>query len=282
MTTKALVYALLVCVVVLAVVPLLWGLSTALKPKDEVVTYPPRWIPSPSTLRNFSVVLRETSMPRYFANSLLIGLCSVVLTLGIAAHAGYALARFWFPGKNVLAFGILATAMIPGISILVPLYALASKVKLYDGYSILVIVCTAWQVPTVMWMLKGFFETVPRELDESALIDGCTRWTAFYRVILPLARPGLAAAALLTFVFVWNDFLIAFTLTVSNSRRVVAVGLYQYISQYGIEWGELMAAVMLALLPWSQHLRRSHISPARQSSSPVRAGLGLPLGERPA
>jgi ABC-type glycerol-3-phosphate transport system permease component len=249
MTTKAPIYLLLLCVVALAVVPLLWGLSTALKPKGEVVTYPPRWIPRPPTLRNFSVVLRETSMPRYFVNSLLIGLCSVVLTLGVGAHAGYALARFRFPGKHALAFGILATAMIPGISILVPLYALASKVKLYDGYSILVIVCTAWQVPTVMWMLKGFLETVPRELDESALIDGCTRWSAFYRVILPLARPGLAAAALLTFVFVWNDFLIAFTLTVSNSRRVVAVGLYQYISQYGIEWGELMAAVTLALLP---------------------------------
>ena len=87
----------------------------------------------------------------------------------VAAHAGYALARFTFPGKQVLAFGILATAMIPGISVLVPLYALASKVKLYDGYSILVIVCTAWQVPTTMWLLKGFFEAVPRELDESAL-----------------------------------------------------------------------------------------------------------------
>jgi ABC-type glycerol-3-phosphate transport system permease component len=246
---KVFVYALLICIAVVAVVPVLWGLTTALKPKNEVITYPPEWVPTHPTLRNFGVVLRETSMPRYFANSLFIGLGTVLLTLAVAAHAGYALARFRFPGKSVLAFGILATAMIPGISILVPLYALASKVKLYDGYSILILVCTAWQVPTVMWLLKGFFETVPRELDESALIDGCTRWSAFYRVILPLARPGMAAAALLAFVFVWNDFLIAFTLTVSDSRRVIAVGLYQYISQYGIEWGELMAAVILALLP---------------------------------
>jgi ABC-type glycerol-3-phosphate transport system permease component len=249
MSGKLLVYVLVVCVAALAVVPVLWGVSTALKPKGEVVTYPPSWIPEHPTLGNFRVVLRESSMPRYFANSLLLGLGTVLLTLGIAAHAGYALARFRFPGKQVLAFGILATAMIPGISILVPLYALASQVKLYDGFTILILVCTAWQVPTVMWLLKGFFETVPRELDESALIDGCSRWSAFYRVILPLARPGLAAAALLAFVFVWNDFLIAFTLTVSHSRRVVAVGLYQYISQYGIEWGELMAAVILALLP---------------------------------
>lgn len=249
MMSRVMVYALLVCVATIALLPILWGLSTALKTKGDVVTYPPQWVPRPATLRNFAAVLRETSMPRYFANSLLIGLCTVVVTLLVAAHAGFALARFTFPGKQVLAFGILATAMIPGISILVPLYALASKVKLYDSYTILVVVCTSWQVPTTMWLLKGFFEAVPRELDESALIDGCTRWSAFYRVILPLARPGLAAAALLTFIFVWNDFLIAFTLTVSNSRRVIAVGLYQYISQYGIEWGELMAAVVLALLP---------------------------------
>lgn len=249
MMARVVIYGLLLCVAAIAVLPILWGLSTALKTKGEVVTYPPRWVPRPPTLRNFAVVLRETSMPRYFANSLLVGLCTVAATLAIAAHAGYALARFRFPGKQALAFGILATAMIPGISILVPLYALSSKVKLYDGYAILVTVSSAWQVPTVMWLLKGFFEAVPRELDDSALIDGCSRWSAFYRVILPLAQPGLAAAALLTFIFVWNDFLIAFTLTVSNSRRVVAVGLYQYISQYGIEWGELMAAVMLALLP---------------------------------
>jgi multiple sugar transport system permease protein len=104
-------------------------------------------------------------------------------------------------------------------------------------------------VPTMMWFLKGFFEAVPRELDEAALIDGCSRWTAFYRVILPLAKPGLAAAGLLTFIFVWNDFLIAFTLTISNSRRMLAVGLYQYISQYGVDWANLMAAVILALVP---------------------------------
>lgn len=243
------IYFLLVCVAAMAVLPILWGLSTALKTTGEVVTYPPRWIPRPPTLRNFAVVLQETSMPRYFANSLVVGLCTVIVAVGIAAHAGYALARFGFPGRQALAFGILATAMIPGISILVPLYYLASKAKVYDTYGILVTVYATWQLPTVMWLLKGFFEAIPRELDDSALIDGCTRWSAFYRVILPLAQPGLAAAALLTFIFVWNDFLIAFTLTVRNSRRVVAVGLYQYISQYGIEWGELMAAVMLALLP---------------------------------
>lgn len=243
------IYLALICVAAIAVLPILWGLSTALKTKGEVVTYPPRWIPNPPTFSNFAVVLQETAAPRHLANSLLVGLCTVAVTLVVAAHAGYALARFSFPGRHTLAFGILATAMIPGISILVPLYYLAAKAKVFDTYGILVAVYSAWQVPTIMWLMKGFFEAVPRELEDSALIDGCNRCGAFYRVILPLSQPGLAAAALLTFIFVWNDFLIAFTLTVSDSRRMIAVGLYQFISQYGIEWGSLMAAVVLALLP---------------------------------
>jgi ABC-type glycerol-3-phosphate transport system permease component len=246
---RLLIYLTLVCVAAIAVLPILWGLSTALKAKEVAVTYPPLWIPRPPTLQNFVSVLRETAMPRHLANSLFVGLCTVVVTLLVAAHAGYAIARFSFPGRQALAFGILATAMIPGISILVPLYYLAANAKVYDTYGILVAVYSAWQVPTVMWLTKGFFEAVPRELEDSALMDGCTRWSAFYRVILPLSRPGLGAAALLTFIFVWNDFLIAFTLTVRDSRRMVAVGLYQYMTQIGIEWAHLMAAVMLALVP---------------------------------
>lgn len=233
----------------MAITPVLWGLSTSLKEKGDVVSYPPRWIPNPITFRNFSIVLKETTMPRYFFNSLVVSFITVVITLLIAAHAGYALARFGFPRKELLAFGILATSMIPGISILVPLYYLAAKAKVYDTYGILILVFTAWQMPTVMWLLKGFFEGIPKEIEEAALIDGCTPWNTFYRIVLPLAKPGLAAAGLLTFIYVWNDFLIAFTLTVSGSRRLLAVGLYQYISQYGIEWGELMASVMMALLP---------------------------------
>ena len=246
---QLLIYLALGCVALIAVLPILWGVSTALKAKEAAVSYPPEWIPRPPTLTNFASVLQETSMPHHLANSLFVGACVVLVTLAIASHAGYAIARFTFPGRHTLAFGILSTAMIPGISILVPLYYLAARAKLYDSYGILIAVYSAWQVPTIMWLMKGFFEAVPRELEDSALIDGCTRWSAFYRVILPLSRPGLAAAALLTFIFVWNDFLIAFTLTISDARRMVAVGLYQYITQIGIEWAHLMAATVLALVP---------------------------------
>jgi ABC-type glycerol-3-phosphate transport system permease component len=194
-------------------------------------------------------VLLETGVLRQFFNSAFVGIAAVVISTLVAAHAAYALVRFTFPGKNGLAITILMTSMVPQICILVPLYYLGSSIGVYDTYGFLILVYAATQVPTVMWFLKGFFEAVPRELDEAAQIDGCSRWTAFYRVILPLATPGLAAAGLLTFIFVWNDFLVAFTLTISNSRRMLAVGLYQYISQYGVDWANLMAAVVLALIP---------------------------------
>jgi multiple sugar transport system permease protein len=242
-------YVLLIGVAAIAIGPLLWALSTALKVKTDVEIYPPHWIPHPPTLVNFQTVLMETSVLDQFLNSTFVGIAAVVLSVLIAAHAAYALARFTFPGKNGLAFTILMTSMVPEICILVPLYYLASWTGVYDTYGFLILVYAATQVPTMMWFLKGFFEALPRELDEAAQIDGCTPWTAFYRVILPLAKPGLAAAGLLAFIFVWNDFLIAFTLTISNSRRMLAVGLYQYISQYGVDWANLMAAVILALVP---------------------------------
>lgn len=242
-------YSLLGGVVAISIGPLLWALSTALKVKTDVEVYPPHWIPHPATLANFRTVLLETSVLRQFLNSTCVGILAVVISILIAAHAAYALARFAFPGRNGIAFAILMTSMVPEICILVPLYYLASSTGLYDTYGFLIVVYAATQVPTVMWFLRGFFEGVPRELDEAAQIDGCSRWTAFYRIILPLALPGLAAAGLLAFIFVWNDFLIAFTLTISNSHRMLAVGLYQYISQYGVSWADLMAAVVLALMP---------------------------------
>jgi multiple sugar transport system permease protein len=242
-------YVLLTGVAAISIGPLLWALSTALKARTDVEIYPPHWIPLPPTLANFRSVLLETSVLDQFLNSTFVGIAAALISVLIAAHAAYALVRFTFPGKNGLAFTILMTSMVPEICILVPLYYFASSTGVYDTYGFLILVYAATQVPTMMWFLKGFFEAVPRELDEAALIDGCSRWTAFYRVILPLAKPGLAAAGLLTFIFVWNDFLIAFTLTISNSRRMLAVGLYQYISQYGVDWANLMAAVILALVP---------------------------------
>jgi ABC-type glycerol-3-phosphate transport system permease component len=139
--------------------------------------------------------------------------------------------------------------MIPGIAILVPLYNISVKTGLYNSYAGLIIVYTAWNIPLLVWLLKGYFERVPVELEEAALVDGCGRFRAFYSIVLPMARPGLLAGAIMGLMLVWNDFLIGFTLTISENRRLLPYGLFSYISNVGVDWGQLMAATALAMLP---------------------------------
>jgi ABC-type glycerol-3-phosphate transport system permease component len=236
-------------VVAIALLPVLWGLSTSLKPADQILAFPPRWMPEPATLLSYVQVWQQSNLPIYFRNSVVVTLAALVVALLVSVHAAYAMARFRFRGKNLVMLGLLATSMIPGIAILVPLYDLSVHAKLYDTFAGLVIVYAAWNVPILVWLLRGFFESVPIELEEAARIDGCSRLRAFYKIVLPMSQPGLLAAAIMVIMFVWNDFLIAFTLTISENRRLLSVGLYTYISNYGVEWGQLTAATMIALLP---------------------------------
>jgi len=218
-------YGTLVTASLVALGPILWGLGTSFKTSPGVVAMPPQWFPSPLTLENYQLILLNSSLPRCFLNSLFVALCGVLLTLAVGCHAGYAAARYEFPGKNGLLLLILATAMIPGISIMAPLYVVAMRVGLHDTYWILILIYSAWQVPSIVWLIRGFFESVPRDLEEAAMIDGCSRLRAFYQIVLPIAQPGLAAAAILVFVYIWNDFLIATAFTISEPMRMMQVGL---------------------------------------------------------
>jgi ABC-type glycerol-3-phosphate transport system permease component len=243
------VYGILVGTALFAIFPIAWAILTSLKGEATIFLYPPQWLPDPLTFENYTHVLYNSNIPRYFLNSVFVVFMTILLSLTLSSHGGYAAARFSFRGKNVLLFIILLTVMIPGIVVLIPLYLLATQVGLLDTYWGLILVYTTWQIPTVLWLMRGFFETIPQELEEAALIDGCSRLGAFYRIIWPLTRPGLAAAAIIVFVNIWNEFIIALTLTTSDDKRLLPVGLYYYIGAFGIEWGKLMAAVSLALIP---------------------------------
>jgi ABC-type glycerol-3-phosphate transport system permease component len=238
-----------VLVAILAAAPILWGLVTALKLPEQILTYPPQWLPTPPTLHSLVQAWQNSNLPIYFRNSVLVSAVTVALSLILGAHAAYALARFRFRGQSLILVGLLATSMIPGIAILVPLYDLAVHTGLYNSFAGLILVYTAWNVPILVWLLKGFFESVPVELEEAALVDGCGRLRAFYQIVLPMARPGLLSGGIMALMFTWNDFLIAFTLTISEDHRLLSVGLYTYISNYGIDWGLLMAATVIALVP---------------------------------
>jgi multiple sugar transport system permease protein len=229
--------------------PIIWALSTSLKPTAEAVAFPPSVIPHHVTFAHYVKVFVESNFARYLLNSAFVALSAAIFAVLVGVHAGYAAARYRFPAKRVLLFVILSTIMIPLVVVMVPLYILASKLGLVDTYAALIVVYTGWQLPAVVWFMRGFFEKIPRELGEAALVDGCGHLRAFYQVVLPICLPGIAASMIIVFIWVWNEFIIALTLTTSDSMRLAPVGLYYYVGEYGIEWGALTAAAIITIGP---------------------------------
>lgn len=242
-------YAVLLLASAFVLVPLLWGLSTSLKEPSDVFASPPRWIPPTIDLTNYTKGLLTPKFLRYIGNSLLVVAGALVVSVALAVHAAYAVSRFRFAAKEALLFLVWSTVMIPGVSIIVPLYLLAVDIGVYDTLFVVILAYSAWLVPTLIWLLRGFIDTIPYELEESAFVDGCGRLKAFYVVVLPLLRPGLAAASVLVFVTIWNDFLLAFSLTLRDENRLLQVGLYSFVTELGIEWGPLMAATIGSTVP---------------------------------
>lgn len=248
---KASIYGLLLGVSVVSLFPIIWGLRTSLMPSSDIFSSSPVWIPKQATIEHYKRVLLGGGgyFLRAILNSVLVGVATVAVTLAVAILASYTTARLALSGSRVILVVLLATTMIPGIATLVPLYVLANIMKIYNTYAILIAVHAAWRIPMAIWVLHGFFREIPTEIEESALIDGCTRFQAFLKVLLPLAKPGIAAAAILSFIYVWQDFLIGFVLVTSRDLHVAPVALYYYLDQFGIRWGELMAATTLTYVP---------------------------------
>jgi len=244
------IYVVLGVFSLFALIPLLWALSTALKPVADVLRWPPIFIPSPPTLDHFVTVFTQKGLPRALLNSALVAVLTIALTLVAACPLAYVTAHFDFRLKRPLLFLLLGTAMVPSISVLLPLFLTASHLGLLNTYAVLVLIFGATMTPQVVWVLRGFFLTIPLELEQAARIDGCSRLTAFRYVILPLSRPGLGAASMLVFIYVWNDFLTNVTMTSSDSMRTVQVGLASLINDVGISWADYMAyTVIITLVP---------------------------------
>lgn len=242
--------AILVLTSLIAVLPLYWGFITSFKSADEIASNPPTWIPTHPTLENYVNILTTGVLPQTLLNSVLIGLGGCALTLILAIHAAYASVRYNFRGRDFGLFLLLVTVMIPGVVTLLPQYLVASALGLLDTRTVLILIFSAWQVPLAVWILRAHLLKVPVELDDAARVDGCTRLGAFYRVVLPLAVPGIAAAAIVVVIWIWNEFLIALTLTTSPSAQPLSVGLYRVsTSETGVEWGPLSAGAMVALIP---------------------------------
>lgn len=242
------VYAALAALTVAFLFPLVWVLGLSLKTRIQVFADPPLFLWSP-TLENYEAVLNRSDFLRAFVNSLVTSSGAVTLSLCVGVPAAYAIARFPFRGRSFLFFGLLAMRMLPPIAVLVPMYILFSKLGLTTTRFSVILAYTTFSLPLVVWIMRGFFEDLPRELEESAWVDGASRKTAFTHVVLPLIRPGLVAASILCLQLAWNDFLFAAVLTNNNSRTLPVLMAAFTGGDSGTDWGGMTASGVLVILP---------------------------------
>lgn len=235
------------CCLILA--PFLWMISTSFKSPAEIALRDPTIIPRSFQFRHYTDVFTQGGFGRYFVNSLIVSIATTLLSVTLATLSGYAFARINLPGGRAILFGILATQMFPAILLAIPLYILLQHLHLLNALAGLVLVYTTFALPFCVWMLRNYFLTIPRDLDDAAVVDGATRLQALRTVILPVAVPGLIATSLFSFILAWNEFLYANTFISSDNKRTVSVGLQDLIGEFTTNWGLLMAGAVVTTLP---------------------------------
>jgi len=228
--------------------PIYWMALTSIKPKREVndLYYFPK---SSATLANYRLLFKDYAFGVFLRNSLIVSLIASFIVIGIGILGAYALARYEFKGKSQIMLGFLATQMIPGLIALAPLYLLIQKLHLLNSLAGLIVCYVGGMVPFSTMMLRGFIQRIPPELDEAALIDGCNRFTALFRVVTPVALPGIAATFIFSFVACWNELFLAMLLIDSEGNKTFPAAMRSFIGGYWIEWGGLSAAVMVGIIP---------------------------------
>jgi len=245
-----LAYACVAVLLAYALFPVVWMVSTAVKPTPEIRTANPTFIPTRLTDEHFALVLQESNFLVYVRNSLLVATTVTAATLVVSSLAGYAFSRFQrLPGITAAGFGMIVAQLVPGVLLVVPLYITMKNLGLLDSLWSLILTYTTFSVPLSTLMLKGFFDQVPTEVEEAAELDGCPSWQVVWRIALPLAVPGLMTTALYAFVQSWNEFLFGYTFISQDERRTLTPGLADFIGIWTVDWGALMAAASLAVLP---------------------------------
>src|SRR3954447_14158347 len=242
---RAGVYVVIGLLSLFCVVPFVWVLLASVDQDASLYAKLPTL-----SAENFIRFFDDPTTPRLLLNSLLIAIGATVLALLLAVFGGYALSRFHFFGRKMLMFGILLVRVVPATATIVPLYLLMIQLHLNNTYVGIILVEAAYQLPLVLWLMKGFFDAIPLELEEAAWTDGCSRIAGAVRIVIPLSRPGMGAGALFTFINVWGDFLTPLVLLTSPEKYPISIGLFQAFSGHNqIDWGLLTATAVLYMVP---------------------------------
>lgn len=248
-TSQTIIYILAIGSVLLALFPILWIVLTSIRPLVEISSTRLQLLPQAPTLVNYVNVFTRYKTEQYLLNSVIVSVGTVVFNIILGAPAAYAMARFTFPGEKILFAMIIFFRMIPMFAAMIPLFMIFSSVMLLDTLTSLIIAETALKLPVTIWLLRNFFVDVPRELDESARVDGCSTWGGFLRIALPLIQPGLAAAAVLAFLWTWNDLIVTLILSNTDKSTMLPLGLTKFLLEFGVDWGSLTAAGVLMFIP---------------------------------
>jgi N,N'-diacetylchitobiose transport system permease protein len=234
---------------VVMIFPVYWMIATAFKPGRDILRFDPRWVPAPATLANFGDALARPFFWSSVRSSLIVVLTVVALSLALSFVAAVGVARFGFRGRRAFLVTILIVQMVPLTSLVIPIFLLMDGAGLTDTLVSVIVTYLAFIVPFMVWTLRGFVANIPIELEEAAMIDGCTRGGAFLRILFPLCAPGLVATAIFAFIQAWNDYIIAYVLLRSPDHQTLTVWLASFTTNRGTDWGPLMAGATLTSVP---------------------------------
>ena len=242
-------YSAVFLYVAFALMPIYWTVKISVTPENLLYSEGIRLWPSRTTFANYTSVLRATDFPRFFMNSMIVSASTAVIVTAVASLAGYALSHFQFRGKTWVSLVLLLTQTFPLVMVIPPIFRIMSQMGLTDNLYGLIIIYTAFNIAFATFLMQSFFDGVPRDLEEAAMIDGCTRAMALRRIILPLTLPGMGATVAFVFTAAWSELLFALMLINSDSQKTFSVGLLTFIGKFAVDWGQMMAASVMALIP---------------------------------
>jgi multiple sugar transport system permease protein len=236
------------------VMPMIWMIITSLKTGFAAMQYPPQWWPAEPTLDNYTRLLDPSGrigqdFLHYFWNSLWVSTITTILAVVVAVPAAYAFSRFRFPGRNFLFFAVLLRNMFPAVVFLVPLFILMKALGLVNTHGSLILTYLTFGLPLAIWLLKGFYDNIPIQLEQAARIDGATRFQAFIFIVMPLSTPGIIATSIYSFIGAWNEYIYAYTFLTKQSQMTLPVGIQRFFSENATDWPGLMAATFIMSVP---------------------------------
>lgn len=247
-------WVLLVMLTFVAIMPMAWMLLTSLKSQFAALQYPPEWIPRNPTTEEYVRLLSPTSdvgreFLGYLANSFWVSMATTVLGVILAVPAAYAFSRFRFPGRNLLFYAVLVRNMFPAVVFLMPLFIMMRWLGLVNTQWSLILTYLTFGLPLSIWLLKGFYDNIPVQLEQAARIDGASRFKAFLLIVMPLSSPGIIATAIYSFIMAWNEYVYALTFLNDKSKLTLPVGLQKFFTEYATNWPGLMAASFIMSVP---------------------------------